>query len=375
MRGTAHLAMRRIILFVLAALLFGGVLELAVRVDDLLTWRAPLWGPYSRELLTVADEHGVRGRPGAQYEKWKLNGFGFRGPEIQKQKAPGVTRVMVVGASETFGLYEAQGHEYVALLREALDAASPGRFEVINAAIAGMSPPRLAEYFDNWLQQFEPDVIVFYPTPHFYLEEAQPAASATLKPSPEPRMSLRILPKARNVYKRLLPGWVQSRVNVARIAAAVSANSPDWVWSDVPPDRVALFESQLADLVKRFLASGSRVMLCTHASAVQPSPTGLDRKQLLALRIFYPKASERALRGIDPALNAVVRRTANRFDLPVIDVDAGLARVPRYFADFSHFTDEGAQAVAALMARDILADVASRADSRRREGSGTGAPK
>ncbi len=367
--------MRRIILCVAAALLFGSVLELAARVDDRLTWGAPLWAPYSRELLTVSDQRGVRGRPGAQFEKWRLNSFGFRGPEIRKQPAPGVTRVMVAGASETFGLYEAEGHEYVALLREALDAASPGRFEVVNAAIAGMSPPRLAEYFDNWLRQFEPHVIVFYPTPHFYLEEAPPAASATLKPRPEPRMSLRILPKARNVYKRLLPGWAQSRMNEARVAAALSANGPDWVWPDVPPERVALFESQLADLVTRFLASGARVMLCTHASVVQPSPTDLDRAQVLALRVFYPKASERALRGIDPALNAVVRRTGDRFNLPVIDVDAGLARTPRYFADFSHFTDAGAQAVAAIMARDILADVVSRADGGRRDGRGTGAPQ
>ena len=102
------------------ALLFVLVLEACARLDVFVTWGAPLWGGYTEALLTVTDDHGTDTRPGASFEKWRINRHGFRGPEITVEKPPGVTRVVVAGSSEAFGVYEGEDMEFPAQMRTRL---------------------------------------------------------------------------------------------------------------------------------------------------------------------------------------------------------------------------------------------------------------
>lgn len=45
------------------------------------------------------------------FSKWKLNALGFAA-QPSSERNPQAPRAMVLGASETFGLYEAEGKEY-----------------------------------------------------------------------------------------------------------------------------------------------------------------------------------------------------------------------------------------------------------------------
>lgn len=53
-------------------------------------------------------------------------------------------RVLLLGASETFGLYESEGHEFAEVLRQEF-ARAESPIEVINAAVAGMTVPSLTD--------------------------------------------------------------------------------------------------------------------------------------------------------------------------------------------------------------------------------------
>ena len=79
-------------------------------------------------------------------------------------------RVGVAGASEVFGLYESPDKDVTAQLRQQLSASAPGRFEVVNLASAGITPPRMRELFERWAGRFHFDAVVLYPTPAFYLD-------------------------------------------------------------------------------------------------------------------------------------------------------------------------------------------------------------
>jgi hypothetical protein len=173
----ARSTMRRGIAALGMAAIFVLTLELCARVDDWVRWDAPILGHYSQALLTVTDQHGRHSRPGARFQKWQINSHGFRGPEITLEKPAGVVRVVVAGASEAFGLHESPGMEFPAQLQTLLDSKAPGRYQVLNAACPGMTPARIAKYFDSWVTRFEPDVLVFYPTPAFYLD---------INPPPDP---------------------------------------------------------------------------------------------------------------------------------------------------------------------------------------------
>ena len=61
----------------------------------------------------------------------------FGAPSIPQDPRPGEIRVLILGSSESFGLYESPGLEFPAQLASRL--RDRGDFEVVNAAVAGMT--------------------------------------------------------------------------------------------------------------------------------------------------------------------------------------------------------------------------------------------
>jgi len=349
---------RRLGVSIFLGSLFLATLELCTRVEAWCRWGAPFWGPYSSEMLQVTDERGTHNRPGARFEKWTINSAGFRGPEVSVAKSAGVVRVGLAGASEVFGLYESADKELAAQLQAQLTAAAPGRFEVVNLAAAGMSPPRIRELFERWAGRFEFDIVVIYPTPAFYLDveppkhdlappQAVPVGRASFKP--------RLPDKLWRALREALPAALQSRLKRAEVERVRGAHPPEWVWNEVPPDRVELFASEVRELVDTIERTGARVVLATHANRFGSPLRAEDEAQMTGWIRFYPRASPECLVDMERKAEGVVRQIGRERGLEVVDVQAALGKDPRYYADFSHFTDDGAARVAATLAGPIEA--------------------
>jgi len=334
--------------------LFALVLEMCARTDDWLKWRAPFWSNYSADLLRAEDVSEWPGRFGGQYEKWRLNRYGFRGPELALEKPPGTARVIVTGASEAFGLWETPGKEFPAQMQALLDEARPGRYEVVNASHAGMTVPRITHYFGTWLRQFRPDVVIVYVPPVFYLNDPAPGEVTMIAGHIQARPQLRIAQKARTVAQRLIPRWAQARLVQYSISRTVRQHELGWVWEDAPADRLALMQEHLEDLIRQVQAEGVRIILATHATRFSAELTDEDRRLLARWRGFYPRASEQCIIEMQAKGNQIIKDLGRRFSLPVVDVDASLPKSPAIFADFAHFTDQGAHAVAALFVVQLL---------------------
>src|SRR4051812_32633747 len=89
--------------------------EVGARVDDWIRLGIPFTHtPDYDHDLKYQDWFGVRGKPLGRYRRWKLDNYGFRGPDIAKLPSPGCRRILILGASETFGLYESDNREYPA---------------------------------------------------------------------------------------------------------------------------------------------------------------------------------------------------------------------------------------------------------------------
>src|SRR5437016_13078311 len=101
----------------LAVLLVVLTLEVCARVDNYVSYGMPFFGSDSIDSLYTTDRLGKCGLPNARYRKWKLNSLGYRGPELH----PGRQRIICIGASETFGLYEDEGQEYPRQLERELN--------------------------------------------------------------------------------------------------------------------------------------------------------------------------------------------------------------------------------------------------------------
>jgi hypothetical protein len=90
----------------------------------------------------------------------KINNYGFRGRDITIAKSPGVTRIMVIGDSFTFGVGAEEDETIPFLLEKDLNERGY-HVEVINAGFGGYSP--LLHYLklkDEYLE-FKPDLVLY----------------------------------------------------------------------------------------------------------------------------------------------------------------------------------------------------------------------
>jgi len=345
--------------------------EVFTRLDDQLTWGARILSPYSEEYLLRQDSVGFRGRPNFQYQKWRMNNLGFRGPDVAPSPAPGVTRIAVIGASETFGLYESEGHEYPARMQTLLDSIAPGRYEVINVGLPGLSLASMVPYIRRAVVPTGASILVIYPTPMFYLE-VQPLPVDYVSPRFSPPAVLkfgdrtierealvpRIAAQAREVVKGLMPNAVVTEVRQMRLTARRSKHDDGWVWRTVPTDRMQVLQAHLDRLLASANAEGLQPVLVTHANrfagamADTAGPAGRILVNLMSL--YYPQATPKVMIDFDSVANAVVRDRGAAHGTVVVDAARHIPSSSAYFADFLHFTDAGADQMARLIVEGIL---------------------
>jgi hypothetical protein len=327
--------------------------EVTSRLDDWIFQDVPFLANPDREHdLILNDTHCLRGRPLGQYKKYKLNEFGFRGPSIAKDKPAGTTRVMILGASETFGLYESEGHEYPEVLRAEF-AKTGDKIEVINAAVAGMTLPSLKDYWEHWAKDFHPDIVVIYPSPQFYLDNDPPKA-ATPRPERERLSGFRS-----RLIERLIDTAKQSDILKAIRTRYVlwrelAGKDDKWIFNNLPIDRLNRFENDLDALATSVAATGATPVLVSHAFKYRfadrdPAAT----KDLENFRIFFPRATPATIEAFDSAAGHITEQVAVKHGWPIVRADETLTNRRDLFADPVHFNDGGSQAMADLLAKTL----------------------
>ncbi|MFH2035002.1 MAG: hypothetical protein ABIJ45_01260 [Candidatus Zixiibacteriota bacterium] len=336
--------------------LFLIVLEIAARTDDYFTWDAPFFEDYTQERLGVTDSLGFHNKPNSRYEKWKINNYGYRGEDITREKPAGIIRILVVGASESFGLYESKNMEYPAQLQTILDSAQPGRYQVLNAASPGMSPPRITDYFDRYLKTFAPDIVVYYPSPIFYLEETAPKTNITITPyePPKYKLSSRMLAKAKLVFKRILPDLWQTWMKQRIIDREIQSIPKDAIFEHPPEDHICLMYEHISDLVKTVQAYGARMILMTHGSLVSENMPEEYKQYLTGWRKIYSHVTENCFIEMEATSDSIVSQIGKEYNLELIDIASVIPKTTEYFADHVHFTDLGAEIMARSIANEIL---------------------
>lgn len=342
-----------------AGLVFLAVLEASSRIEDRIRWGAPILGTYSHDQLAVADSIGRRNRPNARFEKWQINSHGFRGPETTLEKPPGLYRIVTLGVSETFGLYESPGMEYPAQMQHILDQLSPHRYEAINAAVPGLSPPNLTDYFDRWVSRFSPDLVILYLSPVLYLDNLPPRRRL---PTPDLEgatnaPALRVVARTRTKLRQFLPVRLQTWVKQAMIRREVRSHADGWVFETVPAERVNLFRDHLQILIDRIEASGSQVILGTNATRFGSTRSPADSDALIGWRKFLPRASEATLLAMSEVTNEVIRTVGRERGIEVVDLANLIPPGAANFADHTHFTDHGATLAAQAFVQAVTGSI------------------
>jgi hypothetical protein len=333
--------------------------ELGARVDDWLHHGVPLLANPSAEYnLQVQDTNGtIRGRPFGQYKRWKLNEFGFRSPAMTKEPSEGRIRVAVLGASETFGLYESAGGEMPAQLAQELKDEA---VEVFNASITGITVHSMVPYWEGWVSQFRPRIVVLYASPLFYLRdwaaEAKPAraalslkqATSDYKPvCAEPALSSRFLSRLKDVVH--LPNFVQRHRNRREIDRITQGQPADWYYRSVPAANLARFRADVDELTAAIRASGAEILVVTHVVRASSPPSPADADDLESMRVHLPKARPDVLVAFNREASSAVLDLCHEKQIPVVEA-AALDGNRELFCDLVHFNDVGASRLARLTA-------------------------
>jgi hypothetical protein len=94
---------------------------------------------------------------------YRMNSYGFRGPEWREVKPPGTVRGVVIGDSMVFGSGVDDGDTIDAALARRLRATHAGtRVEILNLGVKGSNLPGYVELYRAATQRLAPDFVVLF---------------------------------------------------------------------------------------------------------------------------------------------------------------------------------------------------------------------
>lgn len=282
----------------------------------------------------------------------RVNSLGFRGDEIERDKADGVYRIVCMGGSTTWD-------EYPACLQEQLagDFESVGmRLEVINAGDVAWTSMETQINFLARCLPLRPDAIVIY----HGINDAIPAFGDTY--SLDYSHWRGRLERNTPVIWDKLPLWLDSSAAYVGIRAVFERGPPALGWNemttrydvDFEHDRyngMETYRQNIFNIITIARARGIETFLCTPVFNYEYKfKTSLDR---------WGMAVEEA--------NQVTRSFDGRWpDVHVIDVAEALRGGNDWMVDFCHFTPEGKIRLARFIADHIRPGI-DRLVGRRRD--------
>ena len=330
-----------------AALLFLTVWEVSARIDDAWTDHAPLLGLYDQSQLLTSDEFGITGKPGAHFSKWQLNSLGFRGPELDPELPSDRARILCIGASETFGLYEPPGQEFP----RQLELVLAPRYQVVNAALPGQSLSSFARRATRIIRQVKPTLAVLYPSLAIYLdpppENFVMQHPPTAPSAPMPRF--RIAGKLFALLSDHTPAPFRTALDRLQIQQQTGSQAVRDRISETNVDR---FRRDLSRLLDILATERVQAVLVTHATRFGDSAGPADMPMLTAWRTLHPTLREAGFLDMEQRLNQVIRQEATTRNLILVDATA-LLRGPADFVEYVHFTPAGSAKLARIIANEI----------------------
>lgn len=328
-------ARRKLLIAAVSVAAFFASAELVLRLID---FRLPppvaplvIWNPEEdRRLAQGEDLHEPATRqlwrpragavvPWGEAEGERINAAGYRGPELAREKTPGVLRIATFGDSSTFGMGVEWRETYSARLVEELAAAGV-RAEVVDAGVIGFTIEQGLERYQELVRELRPDVVTLafgavnehFPTKD--LEDREKIAENA----------------RRAAERRPVIDWVRERLRVAHFVAylqerragvdreklaqelmrqrgeqrklAASMGQVDW-----PGKRrvsLARFEENLARFAELARADGVRSVVLISM------PRHPEREASAPVLVEY---------------NAIVERVGARLGLPVLDARGRIA--------------------------------------------------
>jgi lysophospholipase L1-like esterase len=290
-----------------------------------------------------------------------INSRGFRGRDWQEQKAPGVFRVVTLGASSTFGFHDREDETYPHYLEQYLNEwlrqnPRPGvsSVEVINLGIPHLHSGEILSLYMAEARPLKPDLVTFY--------EGINDASRTAEDAAERRKgAIRRFSPVASLYRYL-------RARLITVALFGHLISP--LAGPFPAEAV---QSHMAGRSERFLENlaairdearrqGSVFVAMNQMTQSETFPREKMRGFTYQAEIDYVRGELATKRGVairemyfftQSRLMADLEKWARANDVPFVDVIAALDQRRDCLVNWVHLSPEGNRILAAAAAAEI----------------------
>ncbi len=234
-----------------------------------------------------------------------INSKGFRGPEFAIEKTPGVTRVVALGDSVTFG----GAVSYPQMLAECLGNG----YEVINAGVPGYSLFQGLRMFESRIARVKPDIVtvMFGWNDHWYAR-GYPDSRQQVMGAPELPWPVSFV---RGLCIFQLLHYAVARGDAKRNESASHVYR-------VPMDE---YRALLGELINKVKASNARAVLLTTPSALDSGKVPDYLFGLGFIRRLENEVEEetaRRLRRLHGDYNDIVREAASKKTVPLLDLES-----------------------------------------------------
>ncbi len=273
-----------------------------------------------------------------------INRWGMRGHDVALEKPPGVTRILCLGESTTFGQ---PGDDDVAIwparLEHLLNAdAGDNAYEVLNGSAAGYTVYDSRLQFDHRLAQFEPDAVIIYHA------ATNITAHARRQFAREEAASQSLLTELRDRYSL---AYVLLRANTAALLESQFAGRRH---DHLNKGTECYFRDDLAGLIDDCRQRGCKVIVCTFPHAFDARQQPSMARQLAASALYFnPQLTLAGLIDAYDRYNDAIRQIATDHGAVLADLDRQVSRGSAPFVDSVHLSASGHTQVAQIL-NDVI---------------------
>lgn len=276
-----------------------------------------------------------------------INSKGFRGKEFETEKKPGVSRIIAMGDSVTFGITP-EACPYPAQLQELLDQKYPNQIEIINAGVEGYSSQYVLKRLQYDILQYQPDMIIVYAG----WNDLYAVNPLSLMDSGQLTGLANFLNKF-YLYKgsrKLIFQWLKPE-----LASILNQNHPEIKTENAYQNfEPADYRNNLEQIVATAKNSQIRVVLVNLASILSDQMTEMDLQ-----KVHYPyfTSGVKELKTLQARYNQTIKEVAQKEQVPLIDLDQVLSQRPNkgeLFFDTMHLYCAGQKVIAETVLNSLI---------------------
>ena len=330
--------------------------ETAVRIRSEIKYGGTFWGV--DETYEIDPATGLRiPIPNSRFGPIRINSFGFRSPEITKQKPAGRLRVAFLGGSTTYcAEVSSNAMTWPALVIKAMHEHWPALdLDYINAGVPGYTIRSLLPALEKRVVQFQPDIIVIY-------EATNDLSANSYQMAHQQGVAPRHQEETFGWLARhsLLAYLIEKNLEVMRLQR--QASNPA---GKIKPDMPVLDAEFRQDYVNLVVASqkvAKVVATVTFSPRLRPGQSPKERREAAVTALYYmPYMTIADLLTGYAQYNQVIREVAKSYGTLLVGDEDAIPADAQHYADSVHFTDAGSIAMAHRVARVLIASPAVQA--------------